>query len=128
MPDLQRRLSELAAWSMGWVWPDRSADVEAAAFAQKAFDAVDLLFPETEGGRWHLKFLGIHPAWQRRGVGRLLCERGMEEARKEKLPAMLEASPVGEGLYASLGFRVIGELVVKELGVRGPVMRWDPPV
>jgi ribosomal protein S18 acetylase RimI-like enzyme len=77
--------------------------------------------------RWHLKYVAVDPAFQRRGVGALLVRAGMERAREEGVPVMLEASPNGEKLYEKLGFVVVGEMLLRGAGVGGPVMRWDPP-
>jgi ribosomal protein S18 acetylase RimI-like enzyme len=75
-----------------------------------------------------LKYLGVDPSFQRRGVGKMLVGAGMERAREEGVPAMLEASPNGKSLYEKLGFVVVGEMILQGVGagVGGPVMRWDP--
>jgi len=106
---------------------DRSADPAARAELDRAaarIGAEDKLIPPA---RWHLKCLGVDPGFQRRGVGAMLVGAGMDRARAEGVPAMLESSPNGEGLYRKLGFRVVGEMALQEAGIAGPVMRWDPP-
>ncbi|KAF3910993.1 hypothetical protein AA313_de0201642 [Arthrobotrys entomopaga] len=57
---------------------------------------------------WYLSQLVVHPEQKRRGYGRLLTIWGMRRAREEGLPAFLTASPEGERLYGSLGWRDIG--------------------
>lgn len=106
---------------------DRSGAPEVRAEFDRAFariGAKDELIPPA---RWHLKYLGVDPAFQRRGVGAILVSAGVDRAREEGVPAMLEASPNGKNLYEKLGFRVVGEMVLENTGVGGPVMRWDPP-
>jgi GNAT superfamily N-acetyltransferase len=124
--DLERILTTLLEYPRSWfLRKDRSTEPELQEAVGAAFEEAErTLWPPGAGGKWHLKLLVMHPAWQRRGVGRRLCEVGLERARSEGVPAMLESSTVGLGLYVSLGFRVVGELVVG--GFRGPVLRWDP--
>ncbi|OAL20046.1 hypothetical protein AYO22_09196 [Fonsecaea multimorphosa] len=45
------------------------------------------------------------PAHHRRGAGSLLMRHACEEADRRGLPAMLEASPKGIGVYESVGFQ-----------------------
>ncbi|KAF8251606.1 acyl-CoA N-acyltransferase [Wilcoxina mikolae CBS 423.85] len=124
--NLERHLTTLFSYPLSlFAHKDRSTSPALQATVRAAFEEVErTLWPPGKGGKWHLKLLVIHPRWQRRGVGRRLCEVGLGEARREGVPAMLESSPVGLGLYVSLGFRQVGELVVGEF--RGPVLRWDP--
>ncbi|KAK6531942.1 hypothetical protein TWF694_003106 [Orbilia ellipsospora] len=57
---------------------------------------------------WYLSQLMVHPEQKRKGYGRLLTLWGMRRAREEGFPAFLTASPQGERLYTSLGWRDIG--------------------
>ncbi|KAF8545222.1 acyl-CoA N-acyltransferase [Trichophaea hybrida] len=124
--DLERYLTTLFSYPLSlFACKDRSTEPGLQATVRAAFEEAErMLWPAGKGGNWHLKLLVIHPRWQRRGVGRKLCEMGLGEARKEGVPAMLESSPVGLGLYVSLGFRQVRELIVREF--RGPMLRWDP--
>jgi ribosomal protein S18 acetylase RimI-like enzyme len=107
------------------VWPihDRSADPAARREFETAVAGIT-----APPARWHLKYVGVDPAFQRRGVGGLLVGAGMEMAYEEGVPVMLEASPNGKRLYEKMGFVVVGEMVLPGAGVAGPVMRWDPTV
>lgn len=65
--------------------------------------------PGRRGGdpeRAHIRHFATHPAWTRRGVGRLLYERCAADARTAGF-TMFEAwaSLNGEAFYAALGFR-----------------------
>jgi GNAT superfamily N-acetyltransferase len=61
--------------------------------------------------RAHIRHFATHPAWTRRGVGRLLYERCAADARAAGF-TLFEAwaSLNGESFYASLGFRPLGRI------------------
>lgn len=50
--------------------------------------------------------IAVHPDHQRKGVGAMLMQWGMDKAAEENVPIWLTATPVGEGLYRKLGFIV----------------------
>lgn len=53
---------------------------------------------------WYLRFLGVSPKAQRMGIGKLLLRWGIERSEEEGIPASLEASNAGLGLYQKMGF------------------------
>jgi GNAT superfamily N-acetyltransferase len=53
-----------------------------------------------------LLILVVDPAFQRRGLGKLLLQDGLERAHRAGFPVFLSASPKGVPLYKSLGFEV----------------------
>lgn len=53
--------------------------------------------------------LAVDPTQQRRGIGRMLLQQGLDLAAQKGLDAFLVATPEGRGLYHSMGFRQIGE-------------------
>src|SRR5215208_2336262 len=58
----------------------------------------------------YLWFLAAHPGHQRRGVGRALMRRVLDEATDRGVPVYLEtASPENLPYYRSFGFEVTGE-------------------
>jgi GNAT superfamily N-acetyltransferase len=61
---------------------------------------------EDDPERAHIRHFATHPAWTRRGVGRLLYDRCEADARAAGF-TLFEAwaSLNGESFYASLGFR-----------------------
>jgi ribosomal protein S18 acetylase RimI-like enzyme len=62
------------------------------------------------GGREcaYVRYMCVHPEFQRQGVGRALMLWACEKLDKLNLDAYLEASPAGEGLYRQFGFDIIG--------------------
>ncbi|PMD37424.1 hypothetical protein L207DRAFT_514697 [Hyaloscypha variabilis F] len=60
-----------------------------------------------EKGYLYMAILGVHPGFQRMGVGKRLLEWGLEMADREGLECWIEASPAGKGLYEKLGWREV---------------------
>ncbi|KAH6855490.1 acyl-CoA N-acyltransferase [Chaetomium sp. MPI-CAGE-AT-0009] len=67
------------------------------------------LGPSGHSNMWYLMSLAIDPAHQRRGIGKMLLQHGLELAAKAGKDAFLIATPEGKGLYRSLGFLDVGE-------------------
>lgn len=64
--------------------------------------------PDGRAGEIHAFF--IDPAWQRRGIGRLLWQKLLERAKESGLVRLyLDADPAAVPFYEALGFEVIGE-------------------
>jgi ribosomal protein S18 acetylase RimI-like enzyme len=53
---------------------------------------------------WYLESLAVHPACQRRGVGKTLVAWGMSQAAAEDSIVGVESSFEGNGLFDSLDF------------------------
>lgn len=73
------------------------ADTEEELAKMENFDA-----------QYHLNFLGVHPDYQRRGIGAKIVRYGVEKAKEEGIPCSLEASRAGKKVYVNCGFREIG--------------------
>ncbi|KAK2783421.1 hypothetical protein FQN53_009184 [Emmonsiellopsis sp. PD_33] len=102
---------------------DKSSDASnLAAFVDAtANNFPSTIFPEM----WYLALLGIHPGYQRRGIGALLVNWGVEQAQAEHIPAGLESSVMGSGLYQKFGFRLLS----KSKWINGQwlsAMLWEP--
>lgn len=70
--------------------------------------------------------LAIDPGQQRRGIGRMLVDHGLELAAKDGKDVYLVATPAGRGLYHSFGFRDIGE-PIDLCGTPHYSMLWTAP-
>ena len=99
------------------------AVVEEFESSKWGFEAVMREHLKREEGYMWLNFLAVEPDFQRRGVGRRLMEWGIKKADGEGLKVGLVASPMGEKLYESVGFRHVGWLIMGP--VEGKAMvRW----
>jgi predicted N-acetyltransferase YhbS len=70
--------------------------------------------------------LAIDPAQQRRGIGKMLVQYGLEQAAKAGMDAFLISTPAGHRLYQSLGFRNVGEPFIM-CGTPHYSMLWKRP-
>lgn len=58
-----------------------------------------------------LYFLAVHPDYQRKGIGRMLTQWGVDHAANEDRDVCLIASQKGRFLYAAMGFETVTEFV-----------------
>ncbi|POR38561.1 Uncharacterized protein TPAR_01259 [Tolypocladium paradoxum] len=54
---------------------------------------------------WH--YIGVDPEHQRRGIGKMLLDWGLEQAVKEGIDCYLVATPAGRPFYQAAGFDVV---------------------
>jgi GNAT superfamily N-acetyltransferase len=74
----------------------------------------------------YLRILAIDPAYQRRGVGSLLLDGGMEIADRCGIQSYLEATKVGRPLYARYGYED-REYMDFDVVKYAPTAKDDPP-
>ncbi|KAF2806276.1 acyl-CoA N-acyltransferase [Mytilinidion resinicola] len=101
---------------------DRASDPARAKIMR---EATQYKFTSQLESYWYLGLLGVSPKHQRRGIGAKLVAYGQRIAEEEKMPVTLEASVMGRGLYAKLGFKEIERLAIVE-GLEGVAMLWEP--
>jgi N-acetylglutamate synthase len=78
-----------------------------ATFDGKAVAALTVIEMESSAGVWTMATL---PEFQRRGIGRALLTRVLEQHRQAGIGRFfLCASEAGRRLYQSIGFRVVGD-------------------
>jgi ribosomal protein S18 acetylase RimI-like enzyme len=67
---------------------------------------------------WYLAMLGVHPDWQRQGLGDALMQQVFRVADRDGIPCYLE-SPTLENTryYQRRGFHVVGEIDVSDSAV-----------
>ena len=63
-----------------------------------------------------LEIVATIPEYQGRGAAGQLIRWGIARADELGLPCYLEANDVGRPMYERFGFRVVGELVLEEIG------------
>ncbi|KAL2022932.1 hypothetical protein VTK56DRAFT_4147 [Thermocarpiscus australiensis] len=88
-----------------------SLDGEAlrANFEVMEAEAKKALGPDGHSKMWYLMILAVDPDYQRRGIGKMLLQHGLDLAAQEGRDVFLIATAEGRNLYQSLGFRQIGE-------------------
>jgi len=55
-----------------------------------------------------LAALAVDPKFHRRGIGGMMLQWGIDAAKKEQVPVVLEATPAGTQLYRRFGFQETG--------------------
>ncbi|KAK0121680.1 hypothetical protein ONS95_009965 [Cadophora gregata] len=105
-----------------FLWPDRSCDVEATKKFFASVDGDDNTYwkshPE-RNNRWYLASVVVSPAYQGKGIGRMLVTEVVKRAQRERVIIGLSASPAGEILYRKLGFELLGEFTMRIGGEEG---------
>lgn len=75
---------------------------------------------------WLMKRLTVDPKWQRRGIGMMLLQWGLDRAQEEGIPVGLESTAMGSALYIKAGFVEIERYGMKEVGIDFPILLWRP--
>ena len=74
--------------------------------------------------------MATHPDYWRQGAATQLCRWGLDEAKVQGVAITLLSSPMGEGLYSKLGFKVFGLVRMQVEGeieaLEYPVMAYEP--
>ncbi|GIJ90943.1 hypothetical protein Asppvi_009908 [Aspergillus pseudoviridinutans] len=133
---------QVVGWSLWDFYPDAEAQAKADEEARKRSSTppATSLCPQVYLDYQHLKakirakwiggraaailqVLVVHPDYQGRGIGTRLLAVGVEEVRRLKLPAWLEASPAGYSVYRKCGFRdaELMELDFDKYGLTGMI-------
>jgi GNAT superfamily N-acetyltransferase len=118
-----------------WLPPDAEPDEEAltALFHQSLseqgqrdlfaiFEQMGSYHPHEP--HWYLPFIGVDPAYQRKGYGSALLGHVLRRCDQEGMPAFLEASSlVSIPLYQRHGFEVLGTIQVGTSPPITPMLR-----
>ncbi|PVH86482.1 acyl-CoA N-acyltransferase [Cadophora sp. DSE1049] len=105
-----------------FVWPDRSCDVEATKQFLASANGDENTYWKSHAersNRWHVQSVVISPAYQGKGLGRMLVTEAVKRAQRERIIMGLSASPAGEFLYRKLGFKLLGEFTMRIGGEEG---------
>lgn len=92
------------------VTPEKLAESEYWVAEAETLCGCACLGTEADGRAGEVSFFFIDPAWQRRGVGRLLWDKLLERARTQGFQTLrLDADPAAVPFYEAMGFRVVGQ-------------------
>lgn len=72
----------------------------------------DVLADETSAGEYYIDSLAVYPAYRRQGIATALIRAMAARARAKELPLGLlvdKGNPSAERMYASIGFRYVGD-------------------
>ena len=87
------------------------------AFTETLTKAKKKFFDDEYGtNQLHLRILGTHPDYQRRGAGTQHCKWGMRLAKAQKVPVTLFSSPLGQKLYSHISFDLLATITVQVEG------------
>lgn len=76
---------------------------------------------------WYTMVLGVDPAFQGQGYGKLLLEPVMSRARADGTPVYLEtAQPKNVSFYEKMGFRLLREVIEPQGNLTMWTFRCDP--
>lgn len=101
-----------------------------AAFQAAVKESNQNYFSQFGSDQIKLQILDTLPEYRRQGFASQLCRWGMERASRDKLAMTVSASQQEYHLYASLGFRKLGQKVVhapgEEESLVGECMVFEP--
>uniref|UniRef100_A0A8H7KBB6 N-acetyltransferase domain-containing protein n=1 Tax=Bionectria ochroleuca TaxID=29856 RepID=A0A8H7KBB6_BIOOC len=90
--------------------PEPPAGLDLAAYQEMRSivggDAVDTFGKDGTAHIWHLEYIGVDPRHQRRGIGKILLNWGIEQAQRQEVDCYMFATPAGRALYEKAGFVV----------------------
>ncbi|KAB5542472.1 acyl-CoA N-acyltransferase [Coniochaeta sp. 2T2.1] len=67
-----------------------------------------VLGPEGKKDVWYLIILAVDPAYQGRGVGKMLVQWGVDQAKAQGKGLFLSATPAGKPFYERIGLEDVG--------------------
>lgn len=114
-------------WKSSLTISSEAIQTHLAFVAREAGVPIGFYLLEHDPAEAVLEHLWIQPSQIRKGIGRLLFEHAVAEARRHKFSAIvIEADPHAEGFYNLMGAQKVRCNISTVLGVRRelPVMRY----
>jgi ribosomal protein S18 acetylase RimI-like enzyme len=126
-----RKASEVMDYVENWISPPRWRNEQRwRVYLSVQSECVDTYLERKKNGAWYLLALAVAPKCQRQGIGGILVDWGLNQARQRGEKAYTEASEAGRGLYLQKGFQIVGSVLVhdRDTGEQygAPFMVWDP--
>lgn len=90
------------------IWPNRAADPSRSAFLDTAVANSEKYWVGDRAACWDLHVCGVDPEFQGKGVGKLLAQWGVQEAKKEgdSIVASVLCGEKNRGFYGKAGMGV----------------------
>ncbi|KAJ6788771.1 hypothetical protein PWT90_03322 [Aphanocladium album] len=107
------------------VVPCPTLDEEAYKQLRTVSEDATIAFLGKDGSKhmWYLDYLGVDPEHQRRGIGKMLLNWGLDKAREENRDTYLIATPAGLPLYQAVGFEDLGAFMLFDTPHNGMIKR-----
>ncbi|GFP57729.1 hypothetical protein TASIC1_0009006600 [Trichoderma asperellum] len=74
---------------------------------------------------WHLDYLGVDPQQQRKGIGKILLDWGINRAAGDKKDCYLLATPAGKPLYTKTGFEEVRVVPIFGVSHHSMLLRYN---
>lgn len=99
-------------------WPSNWPPNGDPALADRFFGELGAKHTEIMGRRehWFLELIATRHAYQRKGLGAMLVQWGIDRAEEEGWQCYLDSTPDGRRLYEKLGFRTLYTTEFPEMG------------
>jgi GNAT superfamily N-acetyltransferase len=90
------------------IWPNRAADPSRSAFLDTAVANSERYWTGDRAECWDLHVCGVDPKFQGKGVGKLLAQWGVNEAKKEgeDVVASVLCGEKNRGFYGKAGLEI----------------------
>ncbi|ROW18190.1 hypothetical protein VPNG_00244 [Cytospora leucostoma] len=131
--NLLRPLFQVAMKIHALLWPNRASDPVDEDVLERAYPFIKQAWSGERAESWYLQNLAVHPAFQGRGIGRMLVRWGLDRAAEDKVYASVIAARGKDPFYRKCGFDVqdgnwgMGGAGNPLQGFEGGNMHWKAP-
>ncbi|KUI57215.1 hypothetical protein VP1G_04565 [Cytospora mali] len=104
--NLLRPFFQIAMKIHARIWPNRASDPVDEDILERAYPYFAQAWAGDRAESWFLQNLAVHPAYQGRGIGRMLVRWGLDRARGEGAYASVIAARGKDPFYRKCGFDI----------------------